>query len=251
VDGTNVRHVLRVSQTEEPWLNAIIEQKRSELDLNWRKKHAQPSTKVQRNPLSLIEAQTYRLSPEDDVLEKQVLLHCAVIWVPCIPDTQMPSEMDKISWRQWLFRHAHTAFLQSHRKGGETFQALRRMGYWATLNRDFDVWYAACEVCHAYRTMPVQGPLRSILGSDKFLGTLPWTDVIVDVQGPYTRAEGGEMYVLSYHCTVLKVPKLQAFPSLQRGYFSRALVECVFKSRVIPDIVRTDRGPEMTNAVTE
>ena len=36
----------------------------------------------------------------------------------------------------------------------------------------------------------------------------PWSDVIIDMQGPFTKAEGGEQYVMSYHCSRLKVPKL-------------------------------------------
>ena len=42
-------------------------------------------------------------------------------------------------------------------------------------------------------------PMRSIQGDDSARCRFPWADVIVDVQGPYTRAEGGEMFVLSYH----------------------------------------------------
>ena len=55
--------------------------------------------------------------------------------------------------------------------------------------------------------------------------------------------------MLSYHCTRLKVPLLQPFRSLQSGDFSRAQVACVMRSRQIPEVVRTDRGPEMTSAV--
>eukprot|EP00969_Alexandrium_andersonii_P188491 8329820-Alexandrium_andersonii.AAC.1 len=51
-------------------------------------------------------------------------------------------------------------------------------------------------------------PMRSILADDQLLEVLPWTDVIVDVQGPYTKAESGEQYVVRYRCTRRKVPKL-------------------------------------------
>ena len=94
--------------------------------------------------------------------------------------------------------------------------------------------------------------MRSTLADDQLRAKLPWTDVLIDVQGPYTRVEGGEMYVLSYHCTALKVPNLEAFRSLQAGHFSRALVSsCVLRARVIPDALRSDRGPEMTSRVNE
>ena len=71
-------------------------------------------------------------------------------------------------------------------------------------------------------------PQGSLLADEKHSAVLPWTDVMIDIQGPYTRSEGGEyQYVLSYHCTRLKVPKLAVVKSLQAGYFSRALVQCV------------------------
>ena len=60
---------------------------------------------------------------------------------------------------------------------------------------------------------------------------------------------GGELYLLSYHCTSLRVPRLCAMPSLTAGHFTRALVSCIMRARIIPDVVRTDRGPVMTSQV--
>ena len=97
----------------------------------------------------------------------------------------------------------------------------------------------------------MQPHFRSMQSDDQLSKSLPWTDVIIDVQGPFTRAETGEQYVLSYHSVQLHVPLLEAFKSLQSGYFSRALVTCVMRSRQIPIIVRSDRGPEMRSAVNE
>ena len=44
---------------------------------------------------------------------------------------------------------------------------------------------------------------------------------------------------------------LEPFVSLQAGYFSRALVKCMLRTRVIPDIARSDRGPEMVSRINE
>ena len=56
---------------------------------------------------------------------------------------------------------------------------------------------------------------------------------------------------MSYHSNGLKAPLLEPFKSLHRGCFSRALVKCVLKARTIPNVIRSDRGPEMRSAVTE
>ena len=119
-----------------------------------------------------------------------------------------------------MYEFAHASMLNPHRSAGESYQILRRMGYWETMNPDFNRWYAACLPCQRYRARAVQPPMRSILADDGMRAKTPWSDVLIDVQGPYTRAEGGEMYVLSYHCTSLKVPKLEAMKSLQAGHFS-------------------------------
>ena len=90
-------------------------------------------------------------------------------------------------------------------------------------------------------------PTRSTAASDAMSALLPWQDVLIDVAGPFTRAEGGERYVLSYLCSKLRVPKLSVLKRLQHGRFSRALLDCVFKARRISHIIRCDRGPEMVN----
>ena len=58
-------------------------------------------------------------------------------------------------------------------------------------------------------------------------------------------------YTVSYHSTFLGVPKIQPFKRLKKDCFLNALVACIMRARRIPDIVRTDRGPEMTSAVME
>ena len=94
-------------------------------------------------------------------------------------------------------------------------------------------------------------PTRSIIANDESSETLSWEDVIIDVQGPFTKSEEGFQYVLSYHCTKLKVPMLCPFVALLPGYFSRALLNCMLATGVLPDIVRSDRGPEMKNQIME
>ena len=108
-------------------------------------------------------------------------------------------------------------------------------------------WYEQCLICLQYRGQAMRPPMRSIQADDCLCIVLPWCDCILDMQGPFTRAEGGELYVMSYHCTRLKVPKLAVCKLLQTGFFSRALAEVVCKTRRVPDIIRSDRGPEIVN----
>ena len=170
-------------------------------------------------------------------------------WVAAMPDSPVPSLNPGRSWRKWAYELSHETFMNPHRSAGETFQLLRRLAYWKTMVKDMHHWLYDCVPCQKVRSKPVQGPMRSITGDGAMRCKVPWSDVIIDVQGPYTRAEGDNQYVLSYHCSLLRVPKLEPFKSLKTDHFSRALVTCLLRTRVIPDVVRTDRGPEMTSAV--
>ncbi len=164
--------------------------------------------------------------------------------VPCLEPSR--------TWRRWAFELSHLTLTNPHRTAGETYQFLRRLAYWGSMVHDLHSWLSGCTSCQKVRSKPAQGPLRSLTGDDSTRTKVPWSDVIVDVQGPYTRAEGGEQYVLSYHCTLLRIPKLEPFQSLKAAHFSLELsVTCVPRTRVTPDVVRTDRGPEMTSAVTD
>ena len=93
--------------------------------------------------------------------------------------------------------------------------------------------------------------MRSMLGSDDLSETLPWEDVVIDCQGPFTLSDQGFQYVISYHCARLKVPKVRATKNLQIGYFGRGILDCMFEAAVMPKIIRTDRGPEFKNMVMD
>ena len=93
--------------------------------------------------------------------------------------------------------------------------------------------------------------MKSVLANEDYADKLPWQDVIMDIMGPFTRTETGEQYILAYICTKLKVPMLEAYINQQAGYFSRACVKCMLRTRVVPDIIRTDRGSEMASRVNE
>ena len=146
-----------------------------------KRKTGQPKTK---NALSVLEATSYRLAPDDGVLEYEVNLHVEVLFVPCIPDVQVQTEPGPMSWRRWLFDHCHCTFMSPHRRSGPTFQLLRRVGWWPNLIHDFNRWYWSCD-CRRFRAKQVGAPLRSLLADEGRAELLPWSDVILDVQGPH------------------------------------------------------------------
>jgi hypothetical protein len=175
MDGSNCRFAVHRSQMECPSVKAIIDQVRG-----------LPVPKL----VKPIEAMSCRLSPVDDVLERKVVLSGVCLWVPYIPDWPVPTEAEWVSWQKWLYLFVHETFMNPHRAVGENFQLLCRMGYWDSLAPDFNKWYTACLACHRNRARSVHPPMRSITADDSMREKLPWSNVIVDVQGPYTQAEG-------------------------------------------------------------
>ena len=237
VEGVeDLRVALRGSQREDSALKGIVSQLDRQLDPEMKRKR-KTGESVQAGPLRASQTANavegaYRLAPLDGVLERFVVFSVAAMWLPCIPDVSFPVAVNgsRIGWRRWIFLTCHETFLHPHRTAAETFQVVRRMGFWETLASDVSNWCLSCIVCRRFRGHAVLPPVRSILAGDQLASVLPWLDVLIDVQGPFTKAETGEQYVLSYHSIQLRVPFLEPFMSLQAGYFSRALVACVMRS---------------------
>ena len=174
-----------------------------------------------KNPLKGLEsaAGDYRLSPVDQLLERRVVSARAEIWVLVLPNVSIPAEKEFKSWRRWAFEWAHCVFLEPHRPSGATWQTLKRIGYWPDVRKDFDIWINACAVCHQYRTVGQMAPMRSVLASIPELAKSPWSDVIMDCQGPFTRSAGGNSYTLSWHCTFWERRRLNRLSDWRRLIF--------------------------------
>ena len=241
------RRALLASQEQDPETRAILLQFKAKLAPYQRSKRATGESKPQ-GPLRPLALELYRVA-EDGVLEREVIFVHGAQWVPYIPSGHPPWTTQR-TWRKWCFGLSHETMVHPHRPFPDTLQVLRRMGFWPTLVSDSKLWYSLCTVCLRNRGSTVRPPQRTLAGDEaKMEEVLPWVDVMIDVQGPYTKAEGGEQYILSYHCTRLRVPKLAVMKTSQLGDFSRALFRCIMAAGQIPDIIRSDRGPEMTNLI--
>ena len=162
----------------------------------------------QRAKTDAVNLDQFRLNPLNDVLEFERRLVVGLLYVPVIPKVACSLTESTITWRRYLFLTAHETMMNPHRSPDQTLRILERMGWWPTLARDCADWCLECVVCVQYRGTAMRPPTKSTAAGDAMSALLPWQDVIIDVTGPFTRAEGGERYVLSYLCTKLRVPKL-------------------------------------------
>ena len=118
--------------------------------------------------------------------------------------------------------------------------------------KDVHRWVVECPVCFRFRsTRLATGPMKSLLGDEEHAHKLPWTDVIVDIIGPFTRADTGEQYIMDYICTKLRMSKYEALINIQTGHFYHALIRCMLRSGILPEIIRSDRGSEMVSKISE
>ena len=248
-EGKGIRLLLREAQYQDPKIKKLIYLKKAANDPAYARSR---KTKESKEPVRISNLYTdnFRLAPTDGVLEYQQVYATWVAWVPVCPNARLELGEGSMTWKEWMFQMAHgTEVMSNHRTANETAQILKRMTFWEGMGPDCDKYYRSCQVCLKYRSHAVQGPYRSILADPSNLHVLPWQDVIIDIQGPFTKAGGGEQYVLAYHCTKLKVPILVPLKTLTTANFSQALATALFRSRTVPDIIRTDRGPEMMNKV--
>ena len=82
MDGLNCRAALCQAQIEFPATNVVLLQKRAEFG------SAKVSLKSSGLLMNRVALATYRLSPQDDVLEKKVVLVGGALYVPIIPRRQ-------------------------------------------------------------------------------------------------------------------------------------------------------------------
>ena len=92
---------------------------------------------------------------------------------------------------------------------------VKKMGHWHSMAKDIHRWVVECQACFRFRsTRLATGPMKSLLGDEEHAHKLPWTDVIVDIIGPFTRADTGEQYIMDYICTKLRVSKYEALVNI-------------------------------------
>ena len=210
-----LRKKLKESQQQDKELSPIMQQLAAQEDPQAYKKRKTGLPKV-KGPLRPLVADTMRLA-SDGVLESLVLLHQGEAWVPYLPAQPMPYTVPEVTWRRWLFDQVLASFTQNHRTFMETFSLLRRSAHWPYLARDSAEWHRQCSVCAQYRGATMRPPMKSIYAQEAHVETFPWEDVIIDVQGPFSKSEDGMLYLLSYHCSRLRFALGNRFDPCRQG----------------------------------
>lgn len=140
MDGQNRRRLLGLAQLQDRNLAEIIRQKQGEADPARGSGELLGEPALQRR-LKPQESAQFHLAPKDKLLERRMAsLSDGCRSRPMIPDGEVDREPG-LTWKRWLFDCSHLAPTHSHRAQGESFQLLRRVGWWDRLSADFNVFY--------------------------------------------------------------------------------------------------------------
>ena len=107
------------------------------------------------------------------------------------------------------------------------------------------LWVSKCLACLKRRARPTKVEARAV----KCSAETCWQEVSVDCEGPNREDRDGYRYSLTYFDCLSHAVLLEPLKSLTHSEVRRAFTRCVLRSRILPALVRSDRGPEFKNAL--
>ena len=180
----------------------------------------------------------------DGLLERSVVLETGEkVWVPVIPGGFATA--NGVTWRRCCFNQAHHGALGGHRSSDRTFGVLARRVWWSGIKEDVKKWTERCLTCLKARAKPK----KVTAGTSRCLADFCWQEVSVDCEGPNREDRWGFRYSITYMDCLSHAVMIEPVRSLSHAEVRRAFAKCIFRSRTIPKMVRSDRGVEFRNAM--
>jgi len=187
----------------------------------------------------------YRLA-DDGLLERSVILKGKdpAVFVPVVPGGEAGSG---VSWKRLCFLQAHTGMFGAHRSAEKTLFLLERLVYWDGMREHVQQWTDQCLNCIKGRKRPTKQPAVAV----KPAGLHCWQEVMIDCEGPNPEDRFGNRFSLTYLDCLSHGVLLEPMKNLSHSEVRRAFSRCVFRSRTLPVLLRSDRGQEFRNVLME
>ena len=180
----------------------------------------------------------------DGLLERSVLLESGEkSWVAVIPGGF--AAPNGLTWRRCCFDRAHHGALGGHRSSERTLSILSRSVWWPGMKDDVRRWTDKCIICLKARSKPK----KVTAGASRCLADCCWQEVSVDCEGPSREDRWGFRYTLTYLDCLSHAVLIEPMRSITHAEVRRAFARCIFRSRTLPTLVRSDRGVEFRNAM--
>ena len=178
----------------------------------------------------------------DGLLERDVTLRTGqTVCVPVVPNGIAGA--NGVTWRRACYNAVHDGVLGAHRSAEATIKLLERAVWWPDLEADVKLWVSKCLACLKGRARPTKVEARAV----KCSAETCWQEVSVDCEGPNREDRDGYRYSLTYFDCLSHAVLLEPLKSLTHSEVRRAFTRCVLRSRTLPALVRSDRGPEFKN----
>ena len=186
----------------------------------------------------------YRIG-KHGLLEREVSLPSPAKsgWVPIVPDGMATANL---TWKRWLFQQFHVGILGAHRNAEKTYSLMLRQVWWPTMKQDVTKWWESCLTCIRFRKMPQKQEAVPVVPTNRDC----WEEVMIDLEGPNSPADkAGCKYTMTYICCLCHALLIESSPKCNGTEVRRMFANCIFRSGTIPTLVRSDRGPELKNAL--
>ena len=114
------------------------------------------------------------------------------------------------------------------------------------MSKDVEAWTDECLTCIRFRSRPTRPEQVAV----KPLDCDCWSEVMIDFEGPSNPPDRqGCKYVLTYLCCLSHAWLLEPVKYLRASEVHRASAKIMFRSCRLPDLIRSDRGPEFKDAM--
>ena len=114
------------------------------------------------------------------------------------------------------------------------------------MKQDIEDWCKSCITCIRFRKMPQKQEMVPVIPS----GMDCWEEVMMDLEGPSNPpTKDGERYSFTYICCLCHGILIEMTGRINGPEVRRMFACCVMRSGCIPTLVRSDRGPELKNAI--
>ena len=181
-----------------------------------------------------------RRCPSDGCLERYIRVGKTGVehYVPVVPAGDAALNL---TWRRWVFLQVHIGAFGGHRLANQTMLILSRVAAWPGDRRDVEKWVEDCMTCLRFRRRPTKQEAKAVMPLD----CEAWEEVMVDCEGPSNPADRrGNKYTLTYVCCLCHAALFEPMEALGHSHVRRAFARCIFRSGTLPQMIRSDRGPE-------
>jgi transposase InsO family protein len=139
--------------------------------------------------------------------------------------------------REEVLRFAHDAKLSGHMGCGNTLARARHCCFWYGMSRDIRNYVLSCNLCSKYK-----GVTRRKTALRRYHAGYPMERVHLDILGPFTPSDNGNVYILSMIDQFSKWIEFAAIPEQTALIIAKEFVERFITTFGCPLSVHTDQG---------